>query len=39
METEFIAKFFQVIDNDILLQLFLETSMAMEDELVHFSFV
>ena len=39
MEKEFVAKFFQDIDNDILLQLFLETSMVVKGELVHFWFV
>ena len=39
MENEFVAKFFQDIDDDDLLQLFLETSMVMEGELVHFYFV
>ena len=37
MKNEFVAKFFQDIDNNILLQLFLVTSMAMEGELVHFN--
>ena len=36
MEKEFVAKFFQDINDDVLLQLFLVTSMAMEGELVHF---
>ena len=36
MENEFVAKFCQDIDDDILLQLFLETSMAMEGERVYF---
>ena len=36
MENEFVAKFFQDIDDDVLLQLFLVTSMAMEGELVQF---
>ena len=39
MENEFVAKFFQDIDEDILLQLFLETSMVMEGELVRSWFV
>ena len=37
MENEF--KFFQHIDDDVLLQLFLETSMVMDDELAQFQFV
>ena len=37
MENEFIAKFFQDIDDYVSLQLFLETSMAMEGKLVHFN--
>ena len=37
VENEFVAKFVQDIDDDVLLQLFLETSMAMEGELVHFN--
>ena len=36
MENEFVTKFFQDIDDNVLLQLFLETSIAMEGELVHF---
>ena len=39
MENEFVAKFFQDIDDDVLLQLFHETSIAMEGELVYFWFV
>ena len=39
MENEFVAKFFQDIDDDLLLQLFLVTSMAMEGEMLHFYFV
>ena len=39
VKNEFVAKFFQDIDDDVLLQLFLETSMAMEGKLVHFQFV
>ena len=38
MENEFVAKFFQDIDEYILVQLFHETSKVM-DELVHFWFV
>ena len=34
MENEFVAKFFHEIDYEVLLQLFLETSMVMEGELV-----
>ena len=30
MENEFVAKFFQVIDGEVLLQLFHETSTVME---------
>ena len=37
MEIEFVAKFFQDIDDNVLLQLFHETSMVMEGELVHFN--
>ena len=37
VENEYAAKFFQDIDNDILLQLFHETSMVMEGELVQTS--
>ena len=36
MENELVAKVFQDIKDDVLLQLFLVTSMAMEGELVHF---
>ena len=36
MENEFVAKFFQDTDDNVLLQLFLETSMMMDAELVHF---
>ena len=36
MDNEFVAKFFQDIDDDVLLQLFHYTSMVMEGELVHF---
>ena len=36
MENEFVAKFFQDTDDNVLLQLFLETSMMMDGELVHF---
>ena len=36
MENEFVAKFFQDIDDNVLLQLFKETSMVIEGELVHF---
>ena len=39
MENEFVAKFCQDIDDDVLLQLFRETSMVMEGELVYFWFV
>ena len=39
MENELVAKFFQNIDEDVLLQLFLETFIVMEGELVHFWFV
>ena len=35
MENEFVAKFFQDIDDDVLLQLFLVTFMAMKGELVY----
>ena len=35
----FVTKFFQDIDDDVSLQLFLETSMAMEGEFVQFLFV
>ena len=34
MENEFFTKFFQDIDDDVLLQLFLDTSMVMEGERV-----
>ena len=36
MENEFVAKCFQDMDDDVLLQIFLKTSTAMEGELVHF---
>ena len=36
MENEFVAKFLQGIDDDVLQPLFLETSMAMDGELVQF---
>ena len=36
MGNEFVAKFFQDIDNNVLLQLFLVTSIAMEGELYTF---
>ena len=36
MENEFVAKFFQDIDDDVLLQLFHEISKVMEGEHVHF---
>ena len=39
MENEFIAKFFQDINDDMLLQLFLEISLSTEGELVHVWFV
>ena len=39
MENKFVDKFFQDIDDDVLLQLFHETSMVKEGELVHFWFV
>ena len=38
MENEFVAKFFQDIDDYVSL-LFLETSMAIEGELLYFWFV
>ena len=38
MENEFVAKSFQNIDDDVLLQLFLVTSMATEGQLVYFKF-
>ena len=36
MENEFLVKFCRDIDDDVLLRLFLETSMVMEGELVYF---
>ena len=39
MEHQFVAKFFQYIDDDVLLQLLLVTPMAMEGELLHLYFV
>ena len=35
VENELVAKFFKDIDEDVLLQLFLETSMLMEQKLVY----
>ena len=36
MENEFVIKFCQDIDDNVLLQLFHETSMVMEGEIIHF---
>ena len=36
MDNQFVATFFQDIDDDVLLQLFHETSLVKEGELVHF---